>query len=182
MKVFTPVRPQRVHLSCLLQATKNTVLQNRGHALLLGSSSLPNSRCNSASIGRSPLSAHTLAPACCTHTPTSLGPRELPSRNPLSDTSQMTHQLSITAQLLKTMGGTPLLRLPTLSVQKRGTRFKHNINHFPISLFLKSFLIQCISIEFNGTATVLSTCISNVGKPECATSPLPALLFPNKRL
>lgn len=41
----------------------------------------------------------------------------------LSDTSEMIHQLSTTAQFLKIMGGTHLLRLLTLPVYKIGTHF-----------------------------------------------------------
>ena len=116
------------------------------------------------------------------HTPTSLGPRESISWNPLirhiSDDSSTKHNCST----FKNSGWDPS---PTLanSVYKTGTHFlaQHPfpLSYLPIS---EKFFIQWISIEFNGTAAVLSTCISNAGKPECAIAPLPVLLFPNKRL
>lgn len=120
-------------------------------------------------------------PAPRAHTPTSMGAQRIDFLEPLIrhivDDSSTKHNCSTFK-----MGGTHFLCLPTLSVYKIGTHFSTTFTPFSVSPFLKSFLIQWISIEFSGTAAVFFTCISNVGKPECAISPFPVILFPNKGL
>lgn len=108
-----------------MQTKKNTGLPNGAALLPLGSTRALDAT-QHRKIGVKTLYMLHIYAYMHTHThttPVSLGPRESTSWQPLSDSSQMIHQLSITTQFLKTVGGTYLLHLPTPSVYKIGTHF-----------------------------------------------------------